>query len=86
MRHGFIKVAAAAPVIKVADADFNAEKVIDCIKKADEKGIKLLVFPELTLTGCTCGDIITHQVVLNGAKRALKKVIDATAETDTLGG
>ena len=84
MKHGFIKVAAAAPVIKVADADYNAEKVIDCIKRADEKGVKILVFPELTLTGCTCGDIITHQVVLNGAKRALKKVIDATAGTDTL--
>jgi len=84
MRHGFIKVAAAAPVIKVADADYNADRVIECINSAEERGVKLLVYPELTLTGCTCGDIITHQVVLDGAKRALKKVVEATVGKDML--
>ena len=42
MKHGFIKVAAASPVIKVADADYNAGKIIDCIKDAAEKGVKIL--------------------------------------------
>ena len=54
MKDGFIKVAAASPVIKVADCDYNAERVIECIREADEKGVKLLVFPELTLTGASC--------------------------------
>ena len=54
MKDGFIKVAAASPVIKVADAEYNADRVIECIRDAGEKGVKLLVFPELTLTGCTC--------------------------------
>lgn len=84
MKHGFIKVAAAAPVIKVADTDYNAGKVIECIKKADAEGVKVLVFPELTLTGASCYDLFHHKVILDGALTALEKVIDATAGTDTL--
>ena len=67
MKDGFIKVAAASPVIKVADAEYNAQRVIECIKAADEKGVKVLVFPELTLTGACCYDLFTHRVILDGA-------------------
>ena len=84
MKNGFIKVAAASPVIKVADADYNAEKVIECIKAADEKGVKVLVFPELTLTGACCYDLFTHRVILDGAKKALFTVIKATEDVDML--
>ena len=84
MKDGFIKVAAAAPVIKVADADYNADRVIDCVRKAEARGVKILVFPELTLTGCTCFDLFSHKVLLDGAERALIKVIEATAGTDML--
>ena len=68
MKHGFIKVAAASPVIKVADADYNAGRIIECIKEAGEKGVKLLVFPELSITGVSCYDLIGHRVILEGAK------------------
>ena len=51
MRDGFVKVAAASPVIRVADCDYNADRVIETIRKADALGVKVLVFPELTLTG-----------------------------------
>ena len=84
MKHGFIKVAAASPVIKVADADYNAGKIIDCIKDAAEKGVKILVFPELSLTGCSCYDIIGHRVILEGAKEALLRVVEATRGVDML--
>ena len=84
MKHGFIKVAAASPVIKVADADYNAGKIIDCIKDAAEKGVKILVFPELSLTGCSCYDIIGHRVILEGAKEALLRVVEATRGLDML--
>ena len=84
MRHGFVKVAAAAPVIRVADADYNAERVIDGIREADRLGVKVLVFPELTLTGVTCFDLIGHRVLLEGARRALEKVVRASEETDVL--
>ena len=74
MKHGFVKVAAAAPVIRVADADYNAERVAACIREADGLGVKVLVFPELTLTGVTCYDLIGHRVLLEGARRALEQV------------
>ena len=84
MKYGFIKTAAASPVIKVADAEYNAQRVIECIADAKAKGVKILVFPELTLTGCSCFDLIAHRVILDGAKAALAKVIAATAGTDML--
>lgn len=45
MKDGFVKAAAASPVIKVADAEYNAQQVIKCMAAAREKGVKLLVFP-----------------------------------------
>lgn len=84
MKNGFIKVAAASPVIKVADADYNAGKVIECIKAADKLGVKVLVFPELTLTGACCYDLFTHSVILQGAKKALLKVVEATKGIEML--
>ena len=82
MKDGFVKVAAASPVIRVADADYNAGRVIDCIKSAADKGVKIIVFPELTLTGCSCYDLIGHSVILRGAENALVKVIEATRGLD----
>ena len=84
MKDGFVKVAAASPVIRVADCDYNADRVIETIEKAEALGVKVLVFPELTLTGVTCGDLIRHRVILNGALRALERVIRASEGTDML--
>ena len=84
MKHGFVKVAAASPMIRVADADYNAQQVIASMKEADEKGVKVLVFPELVLTGCTCYDLYTQRTLLNGAEKALAKVIKASEGMDVL--
>ena len=84
MKNGFVKAAAASPVIRVADADYNAERVIEVISSAAEQDVKVLVFPELTLTGCSCYDLFTHRVLLDGAREALLKVAGATADADLL--
>ena len=84
MKNGFVKVAAASPVIRVADADYNAEQVIACLREADKQGVKVLVFPELTLTGVTCFDLIGHRVLLEGARKALEQVVKSSADTDVL--
>ena len=84
MKNGFIKVAAASPVIRVADADYNAQRVIEVIRSAAQKGVKVLVFPELTLTGCSCYDLFTHRVLLDGAREALLKVADESSAYDLL--
>ena len=50
MKNGFVKAAAASPVIRVADTDWNADRVIETIRDADAAGVRILAFPELTLT------------------------------------
>ena len=84
MKDGFVKVAAASPALKLADTEYNAQRIIKCIFDAEERGVKVLVFPEMCLCGCTCGDLSLHRVVLDGAKRALEKIIAETAQTDVL--
>ena len=84
MKDGFVKVAAASPVIKVADTDYNAEAIIACMEQAAELGVKVLVLPELCITGLTCGDLLHHKVLLDGAKEALNKICDASYGNDML--
>ena len=84
MKHGFFKVAAASPVIKLADAYYNAQRTIECIKAAEKKGIKLLAFSELSLIGASCYDLVKHRVIVEGAKDALIQVKRATRGVDML--
>ncbi|MBR4474184.1 MAG: NAD(+) synthase [Oscillospiraceae bacterium] len=84
MKNGFVKAAAASPVIRVADAEYNAERVADCIREAAAQDVRLLVFPALTLTGCSCRDLFSHRVLLDGARNALLKLLPETKGLDML--
>ncbi len=84
MKDGFVKVAAASPVIRVADTDYNADRIIECINEADAQDVNVLVFPELCITGCTCRDLLTHDVILAGARNALLRILEATVGVDML--
>ena len=84
MKNGFVKVAAAAPMIRVCDCDYNADRVIETMQKAVSLGVKVLAFPELTLTGASCYDMIGHRVLIDGAKKALEKVRKASGGMDLL--
>jgi len=84
VKNGFIKVAAAAPVIRVCDCDYNADRVIETMEKAEKLGVKVLAFPALTLTGATCRDLFRHRVLLDGAEKALAKVVAASRGSDML--
>ena len=82
MRDGFVKVAALTPNVVVADPAANIK---DMIIKAEEMaavGVKLLVFPELSVTGYTCGDLFLTDTLLAGAKDALYDYLYKTAELD----
>ncbi len=79
MKDGFLKVAAATPRIRVADCSYNASRVEAMAAEAAEHGAALLVFPELCLTGYTCGDLFLQDSLLQGAEQALARVIDASA-------
>lgn len=71
MQFGFVKAAAATPEIRVADCRFNGESIKNIMKTSHEKGVKILVLPELCITGCTCGDLFLQKVLLDGALKAL---------------
>ena len=82
MKNGFVKVAAATPVVRLADTKANCEAHVALAQKAYGEGVRVLVFPELSLTGATCGDLFTNDTLLQGAQDALKAYLDATQELD----
>lgn len=84
MKHGFIKVCAATPKIKVADVKYNSEQIIKAIKESYENGSQLTVFPELCVCGYTCGDLFNQSVLLDGVERAVVDICKATEGIDTL--
>ena len=82
MKDGFITVASATPRIKLADAAYNANACIELAESACGEGVKVLVFPELTLTGYSCGDLFNTETLLDGALDALREYIYGTAMLD----
>ena len=84
MRHGFVKVAAATPDIRVADVEFNKENICRGIEEAEKANAKILVFPELCVTGYTCSDLFDHAVLLKAAKKALLEIAEFTRDRDLL--
>lgn len=84
MKDGFIKVAAATPDIRVADTAFNTEEICKIIEETIKEGAKIIVFPELCITGYTCGDLFTQDVLLEGARESLRKIAAYTKGKDAL--
>ncbi len=82
MKDGFIKVAAITPSIKVADCEYNAKVIADAAKAAAKKGVKLAVFPELSVCGYTVGDLILHDTLIDGCNKALGSIAAATSASD----
>ncbi|MBQ3013876.1 MAG: NAD(+) synthase, partial [Clostridia bacterium] len=82
MKNGFVKVAAATPVVRLADTKANCEAHIALAQKAYDEGVRILVFPELSLTGATCGDLFTNDTLLQGVQDALIAYLNATKELD----
>ena len=82
MRDGFITVAVATPEVAVADCAHNAQATADLIAQAADRGVKVLVLPELGLTAYTCGDLFLQPTLLRGAEAALETVLEATKGKD----
>lgn len=84
MRQGFVKVAAVTPDIQVADVAFNTERICRGIDEAQKERAKIVVFPELCVTGYTCGDLFSQDVLLRESKQALLKIAEYTTDKDML--
>ena len=84
MNYGFVKVAAAVPLVQVADCFYNIEKIEGLMRQASEKGVQIIAFPELSVTGYTCLDLFAQQTLLDGAEEALLQLVSNTADLDIL--
>ena len=84
MRDGFITVACGTPKLRLADCDYNAEQTFTLMRKAEKAGAKVLVLPELGLTGYTCGDLFYQDALLRGAEQALSTVLEATRNLEVV--
>lgn len=81
-KFGFVRVAVIVPKIKVADAEWNAREILALAAKASQDGASIVVFPELSITGYSIGDLFHQRLVLDKALAALKMIRDGSAKID----
>jgi NAD+ synthase (glutamine-hydrolysing) len=78
-RHGFARVAAAVPHVRVADPDFNAERTVALAARASEAGAALVIFPELGVSAYAIDDLLHQQALLAGVRRGVERIVEASA-------
>lgn len=78
MNFGFVKVASAIPSLKVADCTYNIQQIESLIVQAEGKGVEIIVFPELCISGYTCQDLFAQQLLLEKCEESLFKLLDFT--------
>ena len=78
MKHGFIKAEAVSPDLRVADCRYNTEKIIEAMEAASNCGSQLIVFPELAVTGSTCGDLYFQSSLQRAAEESLVEIAGAS--------
>lgn len=82
MENGFIKVASAVPSVKVADCEYNVQQIENIIAQAEGKGVEVVVFPELSITGYTCQDLFRQSLLLEQAETSVLMLLDFTRNLD----
>ncbi len=84
MKHGFIKIAAATPKILVANSEHNGKQIIELIEQAEINNIKILLLPELCLSGYTCGELFLQDILLKSVEKELLNIVAYTRNKDVL--
>ncbi len=80
MKDGFLKIACATPDVRVGDCDYNTDRILELIAQAHEQGVKIICFPELSITGYTCGDLFLQETLLRSAEENLTRIAKETKE------
>lgn len=80
MNNGFFRVASAIPQVKVADCQFNANSIINLCQELDKQNVSVAVFPEMSLTAYTCGDLFHSSLLLEEAEKNLRRIIDSSTQ------
>ncbi len=83
--YGYMRVAAAVPRVHIADAHRNAEGALKIMEDAFREGVEVVVMPELSLVGYTCGDMILQKKLLSDAEKALQWLMEECADIPTIG-
>ncbi len=83
-KYGFVRTAAAVPRVRAGDTAYNAGEIAKLIKKGAEQGVKVMVFPELSVTGYTCADLFNQNSLLAGAQSALAAILEQTGGCEVL--
>lgn len=84
MKDGFIKIACISPELKVADCSYNGQKIIEAIRDAANKDVKICSFPELSITGYTCGDLFLQSTLLNTALHTLEEIAESVKSLEII--
>ena len=84
MKYGFVNVAAAVPTVKVADVEYNVQQIESLITQAEERGVEIMVLPELCITGYSCQDLFKEQLLLDHAEDGVVKLLDFTRKLNVI--
>lgn len=84
MKFGFITVAAAIPSVKVADTEYNIKQIEDFVAQAEGRGVEIIVFPELSVTGYSCQDLFLQQLLVEQAEVAVMQLLDFSRKLDII--
>ena len=84
MKDGFISIACGTPKLRLADCAYNTEQTFQLMRAAEKAGVKVLVLPELGLTGYSCGDLFFQDALLRGAEEAMATVLEATRNLEVV--
>lgn len=83
-KYGYVRVAASVPELKVANVEYNVKEIVKEIKKLDKEGVQIVTFPELSLTGYTCGDLFKQEFLLDNALEGLNTILSGTSKLDII--
>lgn len=84
MPYGYVRLRCYAPPLRVGDPKYNAEMIVRAVRQAETDGVTVAAFPELCVTGYTCGDLFLQTALIDGAKQAIARIASATADTGVL--
>ena len=84
MNYGFVKVAAAVPEVHVADPKYNVQQIESLVIQAEGRGVEIICLPELSLTGYSCGDLFSQQLLLDEAELALIHLMNFSRSLDII--
>ncbi|MDE5726502.1 MAG: NAD(+) synthase, partial [Duncaniella sp.] len=79
MHNGFLRVAAVAPEVRVGDVGFNLDRIVEAIGLLEQQKVEFALFPEMSLTAYTCGDLFHNTALTDAASDALARLVELSA-------